>query len=153
MCVCFLQLEHSALPSQDPPGTLADNIPSPYSGLTAGDTQLVLEGLSPNTNYTVTLCAYTSSGCGVPTTAINQTNEDGERAHPQFLSRFKNCFLCSTIVCHKVGNPIYQSTWFRPRGSAGDCMETSNHSQRIIHDSVHLLWFSDPKLPSSEERL
>ena len=63
-----------ALPSPPPPGVLANNIPT----LSAEDTRIVLEGLSPNTNYSITLCAFTDIGCGNTTNSINQTNEDGE---------------------------------------------------------------------------
>lgn len=42
------------------------------------DTRIVLEGLSPNTNYSLSLCAFTDAGCGRPSTSINQTDEDGE---------------------------------------------------------------------------
>lgn len=68
-----------ALPSPNPLGTSASNILSPYRGLGADASSIVLEGLSPNTNYSITLCAFTATGCGASTTYINQTNEDGER--------------------------------------------------------------------------
>ena len=67
-----------ALPGPPPAGVPATNIPTPYRDLTAENTSIVLEGLSPNTNYSITLCAFTSTGCGNTTTSINQTNEDGE---------------------------------------------------------------------------
>lgn len=72
-----LQLNHTALPSPEPQGSLASNILSPHD-LNATDTRIVLEGLSPNTNYSITLCAFTVTGCGSPATYINQTDEDGE---------------------------------------------------------------------------
>lgn len=72
-----LQLNHTALPSPEPQGSLASNISSPYN-LSATDTYIVLGGLSPNTNYSLTLCAFTDTGCGSLATSISQTDEDGE---------------------------------------------------------------------------
>ena len=37
-----------------------------------------LTGLDINTEYTITLCASTSVGCGPNATATNFTDEDGE---------------------------------------------------------------------------
>ena len=50
---------------------------SPYN-LTAEDTQLVITDLTPNTNYTITVCAFTNVGCGPLSSRANQTAEDGE---------------------------------------------------------------------------
>ena len=66
------------MPFPDPQGRLASNVPSPYLEPDQEETRIVLEGLSPNTNYSVTLCALTSAGCGDTAMYINQTNEDGE---------------------------------------------------------------------------
>ena len=40
--------------------------------------QRMLTGLEINTDYTVTICASTSVGCGPPTVITNKTDEDGE---------------------------------------------------------------------------
>ena len=64
-----------ALPSMDPQGTVDTNVPT----LNADETRVDLNGLSPNTNYSVTLRACTAVGCGSSTTVISPTNEDGER--------------------------------------------------------------------------
>ena len=38
----------------------------------------MLTGLEINTDYTVTICASTSVGCGPPIVVTNKTDEDGE---------------------------------------------------------------------------
>ena len=40
------------------------------------ETTMTLDGLTPNTNYSVGICAATSVGCGMPAIVINQTDED-----------------------------------------------------------------------------
>ena len=50
---------------------------SPYI-LSAGDTRLVIASLTPNTNYSVTICAFTNVGCGNLSRGMNQTDEDGK---------------------------------------------------------------------------
>ena len=57
----------------EPQGTV-DNIPV----LNASDIRTELNGLSPNTKYSVSLNAYTASGRGDITTVINQTDEGGK---------------------------------------------------------------------------
>ncbi|CAI8028275.1 Receptor-type tyrosine-protein phosphatase delta [Geodia barretti] len=74
------QLDHIVLPIPEPPGTIASNIPPTYSGIGPNDTSIVVECLSPNTNHSISLFAYTSSGCSNVSTAINQTKEDGNES-------------------------------------------------------------------------
>ena len=50
---------------------------SPYN-LREGDTRLVITDLTPNTNYSITVCAFTSVGCGPLSSRVNQTDEDGK---------------------------------------------------------------------------
>jgi len=71
------QVTHDSLPAPlDPPGE--QGMPgSPYN-LTAGDTGLIITELTPNTNYSITVCAFTSVGCGPLSRRVNQTDEDGK---------------------------------------------------------------------------
>ncbi len=56
-------------------GTLSN--PSIQSDPNAGS--ITITGLSPFTNYTVSICALTSAGCGkISSNNTAQTNEDGE---------------------------------------------------------------------------
>jgi len=68
---------HDPLPAAlDPPGE--QGMPgSPYN-LSEGDTRLVITDLTPNTNYSITVCAFTSVGCGSLSMERNQTDEDGK---------------------------------------------------------------------------
>ena len=59
-------------------GHLSAAVTSPYNLTDPSARRLVLQSLSPNTNYSVIICARTSVGCGNTTTAIGLTNEDGE---------------------------------------------------------------------------
>ena len=60
----------------DPPGE--QGMPeSPYN-LTAEDTWFVITDLTPNTNYIITVCAFTSVGCGPLSSRVNQTDEDSK---------------------------------------------------------------------------
>ena len=69
------QVTHDPLPAH-PPGV--QGIPgSPYN-LTAEDTHLVITELTPNSNYSITVCAFTSVGCGPLSIRVNQTDEDGK---------------------------------------------------------------------------
>ena len=43
----------------------------------ANTVSVTISQLSFNTNYTITLCARTSVGCGNATVAVGQTDEDG----------------------------------------------------------------------------
>ena len=72
-----MQITHDPLPAAlDPPGE--QGMPgSPYN-LTAEETRLVITDLTPNTNYNVTVCAFTSVGCGQLSSRVNQTGEDGK---------------------------------------------------------------------------
>ena len=50
---------------------------SPHN-IGAGDSRLVITDLTPNTNYSITVCAFTSVGCGPLSIRVNQTDEDGK---------------------------------------------------------------------------
>ena len=43
----------------------------------ANTVSVTISQLSPYTNYTITLCARTSVGCGNATSTVGQTDEDG----------------------------------------------------------------------------
>ena len=43
----------------------------------ASTTSTILSSLTPNTNYSVIICAATVVDCGHTTTAVGLTNEDG----------------------------------------------------------------------------
>ena len=75
--MALVQITHEPLPVLlNPPG--AQGMPgSPYN-LTAEETRLVITDLTPNTNYNVTVCAFTSVGCGQLSSRVNQTGEDGK---------------------------------------------------------------------------
>ena len=75
----LVQITHDPLPAPlDPPEE--QGMPeSPYN-LTAEDTRLVVTDLTPNTNYNITVCAFTSVGCGPLSSRVNQTDEDGKTA-------------------------------------------------------------------------
>ena len=71
------QVTHDPLPApRDPPGE--QGMPGSPLNLTAGDTWLVITDLTPNTNYNITICAFTSVGCGPLSDRVNQTDEDGK---------------------------------------------------------------------------
>ena len=71
------QVTHGPLPAPlDPPGV--QGFPESPHNLSAGDTQLIITNLTPNTNYSITVCAFTSIGCGLLSHIMNQTNEDGK---------------------------------------------------------------------------
>ena len=72
-----MQVTHDPLPAAlDPPG--AQGMPGSPLSLTAGDTRLVITDLTPNTYYNITVCAFTTVGCGPLSSRVNQTDEDGK---------------------------------------------------------------------------
>ena len=101
------QVTHEPLPAPldlDPPG--AQGMPgSPYN-LTAGDIRLVITDLTPNTNYNITLCAFTSVGCGPPSSRVNQTDEDGKTVLKFVLFVVTVLFLNSSTGSHQSGNHL-----------------------------------------------
>ena len=71
------QVTHGPLPAPlDLPGVQGS--PESPHNLSAGDTQLIITNLTPNTNYSITVCAFTSIGCGPLSHIVNQTDEDGK---------------------------------------------------------------------------
>ena len=75
--MALVQITHEPLPVLlNPPGT--QGMPGSPLNLTAEDTQLVITDLTPNTNYNITVCAFTSVGCGPLSRRVNQTDEDGK---------------------------------------------------------------------------
>ena len=72
----FLQVSHDPIMGAflGTVGTLSN--PSIQSDPNAGN--ITITGLSPFTNYTVSICALTSAGCGNISSNTSQTNEDGE---------------------------------------------------------------------------
>ena len=101
------QVTHEPLPAPldlDPPG--AQGMPgSPYN-LTAGDIQLVITNLTRNTNYSITVCAFTSVGCGPPSSRVNQTDEDGKTVLKFVLFVVTVLFLNSSPGSHQSGNHL-----------------------------------------------
>lgn len=69
----FLQVNYSSIETDGVIG-------SPPSGaiLPPDSTSLVVTGLTPNTQYNVSVVAFTSVGGSVPEIEIGQTNEDGK---------------------------------------------------------------------------
>ena len=59
-------------------GQLSSNVTSPYNLTDPSARRFNLQSLTPNTNYSVTICATTSVGCGNTTSAVGLTNEDGK---------------------------------------------------------------------------
>ena len=51
---------------------------SPYNLTDPLATTFVLSSLTPNTNYSITICATTIVGCSNSTDAMGLTNEDGK---------------------------------------------------------------------------
>ena len=51
---------------------------SPYNLTEPSSTSFVLSSLTPNTNYSISICATTSVGCGNSTDVVGLTNEDGK---------------------------------------------------------------------------
>ena len=47
----------------------------------ANTVSVTISQMSPYTNYTITLCARTSVGCGNTTSTVGQTDEDGKCYH------------------------------------------------------------------------
>ena len=78
---------------------------SPYN-VTAGDTQLVITDLTPNTNYSITVCALTSVGCGPLSSRVNQTDEDGKT-----VLKFALTICCDNSFSEQLPrqSPIWQS--------------------------------------------
>ena len=71
------QVTHDPLPAPlDPPGV--QGFPGSPHNLSAGDTQHIIRGLTPNTNYSITVYAFTNIGCGHLSHVVNQTDEDGK---------------------------------------------------------------------------
>ena len=72
-----MQVTHDPLPAAlGQPGE--QGMPGSPLNLTTGDTRLVITDLTPNTNYNITVCAFTSVGCGPLSSRVNQTDEDGK---------------------------------------------------------------------------
>ena len=73
----LVQITHDPLPAPlDPPG--AQGMPGSAYNLTEEDICLVITDLTPNTNYNITICGFTSVGCGPLSSRVNQTDEDGK---------------------------------------------------------------------------
>ena len=71
------QVTHDPLPAPlNPPGV--QGFPGSPHNLSAGDTQHIITHLTPNTNYSITVCAFTNIGCGHLSHVVNQTDEDGK---------------------------------------------------------------------------
>lgn len=51
---------------------------SPYNLTELSATSFILSSLTPNTNYSITICAATIVGCSNSTDAVGLTNEDGK---------------------------------------------------------------------------
>ena len=102
-----MQITHDPLPAPlDPPGE--QGMPgSPYN-LTAGDRRLVITDLTPNTNYNITVCAFTSVGCGPLSSRVNQTDEDGKNLLKFAFGILYDCihFLNSSPGSHQSGNHL-----------------------------------------------
>ena len=98
------QVTYDPLPVPlDPPGE--QGLPgSPYN-LTAEDKQLVITDLTPNTNYTINVCAFTNVGCGPLSSRANQTAEDGKNVLKFALGILCDCihFLNSSPSSHQSG--------------------------------------------------
>ena len=68
---------------------------SPYN-LSEGDTQLVITDLTHNTNYSITVCAFTSIVCGPLSSRVNQTDEDGKVWMLAFVNWY--CFFIIVMI-------------------------------------------------------
>ena len=77
-----MQITHMPLQlptySQGEEGQRSSTFPSPYSITEPSAMSLILSSLTPNTNYSISICATTIVGCGNGTNAVGLTNEDGK---------------------------------------------------------------------------
>ncbi len=78
-------------------GTLSN--PSIQSDSNAGS--VIITGLSPFTNYTVSICALTSAGCGNISSNTAQTNEDGTSSLDAV-----NIFISICFCLHLAPEPV-----------------------------------------------
>lgn len=75
--VLVLQLSHRAIPGALNPIGVQGSLDN-FDQNDPNRVLATISQLSPNTNYSVTLCARTSVGCGNLTLSAGQTDEDGE---------------------------------------------------------------------------
>ena len=64
--------------AQGEEGQESSMFPSPYILTDPSATSFILSSLTPNTNYSISICATTVVGCSESTDAMGLTNEDGE---------------------------------------------------------------------------
>ena len=105
--MALFQLTHDPLPALlNTPGV--QGMPGILYNLTAGDTRLVITDLTPNTNYNITLCAFTSVGCGQLSSRVNQTDEDGKT-----VLKFALTICCDSSFPEQL--PRQSLIWQSPR--------------------------------------
>lgn len=78
----LMQITHTPiqLPSygQREEGQKSSLFTSPYNLTEPPATSFILSSLTPNTNYSITICATTTVGCSNSTDTVGLTNEDGK---------------------------------------------------------------------------
>ena len=132
------QVTHDPLPAAfDPPGV--QGFPeSPYN-LSAWDTQLVITDLTPNTNYSVTVCAFTSVGCGPLSSRVNQTDEEGKSLAFVNYSYDGNCnFLNSSSGSHQSGNHFIKRQHLQQQCNYPNHLDPSISAQWFLQLYAHV---------------
>ena len=134
------QVTHDPLPAPlDPPGE--QGLPgSPYN-LTAEDTELIITVLTPNTNYNITVCAFTSVGCGPLSSRVNQTDEDGKTALKFAFSILYDCihFFNSSPGSHQSYNHLIKKHIQQQYCNYSNHMDTPISAQRVLQLYAHIL--------------
>ena len=134
------QVTHDPLPARlDPPGE--QGMPgSPYN-LTAGDTGLVITELTPNTNYSITLCAFTSVGCGPLSRRVNQTDEDGKTVLKFAFGTlyYYIHFLNSSPGSHQFGNHLVNQHLQEQYCNGPNHLDSSISAQWILQLHAYVL--------------
>ena len=78
----LMQITHAPIQlpiyGQGEEGQESPLFPSPYVLTEPSATSFILSSLTPNTNYSITICATTIVGCSNSTDAMGLTNEDGK---------------------------------------------------------------------------
>ena len=129
------QVTHDPLPVDGEQGMPE----SPYN-LTAEDTRLVITDLTPNTNYTITVCAFTSVGCGPLSSRVNQTDEDGKNVLKFAFDILYDCihFLNSSSSCHQSCNHLIKKHIQQQYCNCSNHMGTPISTQWILQLHAHV---------------
>ena len=143
--------------------TLGD--PAPPHNITAPDvSSLTITGLTPNTPYMVSVCAYTYIGCSENTSNAGSTSQDGELTPPLLLLLLLLLLFASSssslslllLVNHHVVHLSWSSTCCHEPDSDCKChgahihdhMECTLRAQWLTQLQCLLHWSPDTSLPT-----